>query len=143
MSDVKQAASVGAGIRKSTGSLPGAKFKKSKKEEVKKKADRSKPYSNLGKGRREQVIPDQGEVVSPAGHIGQGEEIIDAEWWPTPKEIGGSRKALPKPPTKAIEAPGTGPFVATPHVDLTPGPNFGGTVHEITKAKKPRQFEGY
>lgn len=88
----------------------------------------------------------EGEEVprKPVGPLpGPGQEIIDAEIITKPRQLRGDKKALPKPAPRAIEAPGTGPFVAEPAINLDYGPDFGKTVYQITKAKKPRQFEGY
>lgn len=146
MSEVKDAAYVGNAIRKQLGSIPKGKIKKKKPEE--------KPGGGLPHSSEDSVKGDrpkrktifEGEEVprNPAGSLpGPAQEIIDAELITKPRQLRGGKKALPKPAPKAIEAPGTGPYVGTPLVDLNPGPNFGGTVYEITKAKKPRQFEGY
>lgn len=146
MSEVKNAADVGNAIRKQMGSIPKGKIKKKKPQE--------KPGGGLPQSSEDTVTGDrpkkkkiyEGEEVprKPVGPLpGPGQEIIDAEIITKPRQLRGDKKALPKPAPRAIEAPGTGPFVAEPAINLDYGPDFGKTVYQITKAKKPRQFEGY
>lgn len=145
MSDeIRRAHDVGNAVRRQMGKIPSGKRKKKKDETPENTGSgRSSEDSVKGSGSGKKIY--QGEEVprTVKGQIGTHGEIYDAELITKPKELRGGKKALPKPAPKAIEAPGTGPWVAERLVDLNPGPNFGGDVYNITKAKKPRQFDGY